>query len=55
MPNHGGRYEIRRGKRVLVERTDGPQPDPRRSATPARKPAPKTDDVKESSNGEEMA
>ncbi|MBB3142826.1 hypothetical protein [Halomonas organivorans] len=57
MPNHGGRYEIRDGKRVLVERTK-PAPEPRTKATakadpkPAAKPAPKkTSDVTENSNG----
>ncbi|WP_016854790.1 hypothetical protein [Halomonas smyrnensis] len=54
MPNHGGRYEIRDGKRVLVERTK-PAPDPRPKADPkpAAKPAPKksSTDVKEQNDG----
>lgn len=60
MPNQGGRYEIRDGERVLVERTK-PAPDPRSASRrtpakadpkPAAKPAPKkTSDVAEKSNG----
>ncbi|MGE4534655.1 hypothetical protein [Halomonas sp.] len=67
MPNHGGRYEIRDGKRELVQRTKpAPDPDPQPKAPakpaakadptpepkPATKPAAKqSDDVKESDNG----
>ncbi|MBB3142193.1 hypothetical protein [Halomonas organivorans] len=62
MPNHGGRYEIRDGKRVLVERTK-PAPEARPEARPkatakaepkpAAKPALKkpSSDVKEPSDG----
>lgn len=62
MVNHGGRYEIRDGKRELVHRTK-PAPDPDSKPTPkapapkatkaATKPAPtqSDDNVKEQDNG----
>lgn len=59
MPNQGGRYVMRGGKRALVERTDGPQPDPQPKAKapkadpkPAAEPArTQPDEVKETDNG----
>lgn len=65
MPNQGGRYVIRNGKRELVQRTKpAPDPQPKAPAKPAAKadptPEPKpatkpaakqSDDVKESDNG----
>jgi len=62
MPNHGGRYEIRHGKRVRVEGpglTPAPTPQPQAEAKPAPKADPKpakpaakqSDDVKEADNG----
>ncbi|MDN3525637.1 hypothetical protein QWY79_10210 [Halomonas sabkhae] len=56
MPNKGGRYEIRGGKRVLVERTK-PAPRPKATAQadakPDAKPAPKksSSDVTEKNDG----
>lgn len=59
MVNHGGRYEIRDGKRVLVHRTK-PAPDPKptpkapapKATKTATKPAPtqSDDNVKEQDN-----
>ncbi|MDL4862972.1 hypothetical protein NPJ88_011555 [Halomonas elongata] len=60
MVNLGGRYEIRDGKRVLVERTKpapDPQPKPKapapKATKTATKPAPtqSDDNVKEQDNG----
>lgn len=61
MPNQGGRYEIRGGKRVLVECTrPAPEPKPQAPAKaalkveskPATKSAAKqTGEVKETDNG----
>ncbi|CBV44063.1 hypothetical protein [Halomonas elongata] len=61
MVNHGGRYEIRDGKRVLVHRTK-PAPDPKpkapapKATKAATKPAPdpkptQSDNVKEQDDG----
>lgn len=58
MPNAGGRYEIRGGKRVRVEHAKhAPEPQPEAKApadATAAKPA-KSKPVKESDNGDQMA
>lgn len=54
MPNHGGRYEIRGGKRVRVDQTEArPSTRPKAEKKPAEKPAPKQTrkNVKEADNG----
>lgn len=58
MPNAGGRYEIRGGKRVRVDNTQpAPESKPSAKATAdatAAKSA-KTKPIKESDNGDQMA
>lgn len=58
MPNSGGRYEIRGGKRVRVQdtrRSPDPKPEAKAPAeASAAKPA-KSKPVKESDNGDQMA